>query len=1176
MTFSDVLDRVREKVRTKGRVTYGALKREFALDDDYLADITAELIDAERVARDEDGKVLVWIGAAPAQRLTPVLSPVEGFQVPSSPQSLTPNAQSPAERRQLTVLFCDLVGSTALSELLDPEELREVVQTYHAMCAEAITRYVGYTAQHLGDGLLVYFGYPTAHEDEAARAVRTSLEILAGLQLLNVRMRPALKARLPHPIQVRIGIHTGLVVIGEIGSSEKRELLALGETPNLAARLQGIAEPDTVVISAATQHLILGLFEYQDLGSQFLKGLSTPVAIYRVVGESATQSRFEAAVSAGLTPLVGREEELGILRQRWAQAKEGAGQVVLLSGEPGIGKSRLVQELKELVSTEGATRIEFRCSPYHQNSALSPIIDHLQRLLQFMREDAPETRLEKLQHMLSRYHFPQADTLPLLATLLSLPQPEGMLPLMLSPQKQKQRTQEALVAWLMEDAEKAAVYCAWEDLHWADPSTLELLTLLLEQAPPTKMLTLLTSRPEFTSPWGNRSHFSQITLSRLGPAQVREMVNHVVEQVSRPSTSSGRTESEPGVEGLSVRAESFDQLRTGSVEAQTALPDALIEAVVAKTDGVPLFVEELTKTVVETIGVQPEAPSLQMGVPSTLQDALMARLDRLGPTKELAQLGATLGREFSYELLHAVSNRDEESLQQGLKQLVEAELMYQRGLAPQAHYLFKHALIQDTAYQSLLKSRRQQLHQQIARVLADRFPGTVEAQPELLAHHYTEAGLAQRAIPSWQQAGQRAVSRSANHEAISHFNKGLELLMTLPATPERTQQELSLQMALGAPLTATKGTAAREVGKAYARARELCQQLGETPQLFPVLRGLWLFYIARAEYQTARELAEQCLRLAQSARDPALLLEAQYILGNTLFYFGEFAPAREHFEQSMALYNFGQHRSHAFLYGQDTGMVCLARLAWTIFFLGYPDQALKLSYQAVTLAKELSHPHSQAYARGSAATFHQLRREEQAAQEQAEAAMTLSTDQGFALWVAWGTMLWGWALAKQERGEEGTSQIRQGMAAFRATGAEVARPYLPALLAEAYERTGHVEEGLSSLAEALAAGDNSGERWYEAELYRLKGQLTLQSQVTSHKSKVEEAEACFLKAIEIAQKQQAKSLELRAAVSLARLWRKQDKKAEAYELLSNVYNWFTEGFDTKDLQEAKVLLEELV
>ena len=560
---------------------------------------------------------------------------------------------------------------------------------------------------------------------------------------------------------------------------------------------------------------------------------------------------------------------------------------------------------------EGTTRIEFRCSPYHQNSAFYPIIDHLQRLLQFQREDTPQSKVTKLQQVLTAYRFPQADTLPLLAALLSLPHPEGMPPLTLSPQKQKQKTQEALVAWLMEDATRAAVYCAWEDLHWADPSTLEFLTLFLEQLPTARVFSILTFRPEFTPPWGAHSYLSQLTLSRLRRPPWKRWSSNV---------TSGK-----------------------------ALPVDVVQQIVAKTDGVPLFVEELTKTVVES-GLLREAdghyelrsPLPPLAIPSTLQDSLMARLDRLAPVKELAQLGATLGREFSYDLLHAVSPLDESSLQQGLRQLVEVELLYQRGLPPQATYLFKHALIQDTAYQSLLKSKRQQYHQQIAQVLEARFSDIKETQPELLAHHYTEAGLIEQAIPYWQQAGQRASQRSAHVEAISHLTKGLELLKTLPDTPERAQQELTLQIALGAPLQATKGFGAPEVERVYARARELCQQVGETPQLFPVLCGLWLFYTARAESQTARELGEQLLSLAQSVQDSALLLQAHHALWTTSFFLGEFALAREHAEQGMTLYDLQQHRSHAFLYGgHDPGVCGRGFEAWASWHLGYPDQALK-------------------------------------------------------------------------------------------------------------------------------------------------------------------------------------------------------------------------------------------
>ena len=560
----------------------------------------------------------------------------------------------------------------------------------------------------------------------------------------------------------------------------------------------------------------------------------------------------------------------------------------------------------------------------------------------------------------------------------------------------------------------------------------------------------------------------------------------------------------------------------------------------------------------------------------------MARLDRLGPAKEIAQLGAALGREFSYEVLHVVSPLDEASLQQRLWQLVEAELLYQRGLPSQATYLFKHALIQEAAYQSLLKSTRLQYHRQIAQVLEERFPETKETQPELLAHHYTAASLIAQAIPYWQRAGQRATRRSANVEAISHLTKGLELLKTLPDTPEHTQQELTLQLALGGPLMATKGLAAPEVGKAYDRARELCQQAGETPQLVPVLVGLGIFYRQRGEFQTARELGELCLALAQREAEPALLLQAHGALGVPLFYLGELAAARAHLEQGSALYNPQQHRSLAFRYGLDPGVNCLI-VAWPLWLLGYPDQALKKSHEALNLAQELSHPYSLAYALQNATRLHRFRGEAQAAQERAEALLALSSDQAFTQWVACGTMMRGWALAEQGQGKEGIVQIRQGLAAYRATGAELWRSRHLALLAEAYGKAGQAEEGLTALAEALDAVDRTGERMYEAELYRLKGELSLKSRQVKDKSKTsqgkseveQEAEECFWKAVEIAQKQQAKSLELRAVMSLARLWQQQNKKDEARQMLAEIYGWFTEGFDTKDLQEAKALLEEL-
>jgi predicted ATPase len=616
---------------------------------------------------------------------------------------------------------------------------------------------------------------------------------------------------------------------------------------------------------------------------------------------------------------------------------------------------------------------------------------------------------------------------------------------------------------------------------------------------------------------------------------------------------------------------------THGVAHGKALPPEVVEQVVAQTDGVPLFVEELTKMVLESglLQERPEryelaGPLPPLAIPTTLHDSLMARLDRLAMVKGLAQLGAMLGREFSYELLQAVSPWDEGTLHRGLQQLVAVEFLYQQGLPPQATYRFKHALIQDAAYQSLLKSTRQLHHQHIAQVLEVHFPETANTQPELLAHHYTEAALMAQAIPYWQQAGQRAIQRSAHLEAIAHLSKGLEVLRTLSDSPERAQQELDLQIALGQAWMAAKGHGLPEVERAYTRARELCQQVGETPELFPVLWGLWRFYLVRAEYQTARELAEQGLSLAQRVHDPALLLVAHHALGITVYFLGDVTLARVHLEQGMALYDPQQHHHLAFRYGLDIGVWCLSYGAWPLWLLGYPEQALQRNQEALTLARQLAHPLSLAAALGYGAILHYFCRDGQAAQELAESGMGLSSEEGFPQFLALGRITRGWALAMQGQGEEGIAQLHQGMAAIRAAGVELGRPHFLALFAEAYGQVGQTEAGLTALAEALAAVHNTGERWWEAELYRLQGELLLR-----RASLTEEGEACFRQALEMARQQQEKSLELRAATSLSCLWRQQGKRAEAYALLAPIYSWFTEGFDTADLQEAQALLEEL-
>ncbi len=1144
MDFYAVLDQVLEVLQRRGRVSYRALKLQFHLDDEHLEVLKEELLYAHHPVVDEAGRGFVWIGEAgtPSAVDPPALQPATPHAVASGQADQSTSAASSshaphspaAERRQLTVMFCDLVDSTRLSGQLDPEDLREVVRAYQGACAEVIEHVDGHIAQYLGDGLLVYFGYPQAHEDDAQRAVRAGLGIVRATQTLNTHLEQRHGVR----VAVRLGIHTGLVVVGEIGSGSHQENLALGETPNIAAHIQGVAAPDTVVISAATFRLVQGYFISEPLGARSLKGVAAPVPVYRILGESGVQNRLDAVAPTRLTPLVGREKEVALLQRRWEHTKAGMGQVVLLSGEAGIGKSRLVHVLKAHVADELPTRIEWRGSPYHQQSALYPVIDHLHHLLQWHQDDPPHDKLRTLEVTLASSGLGLSEAVPLLAALLSLPLPASYPPLTLTPQRQRQQTLDTLLAWLYAEARRQPVLLIVEDLHWVDPSTLELLSLLIDQGASVRLCLVLTHRPEFHPPWTMVAHLTSLTLSRFAPAQIERLAIHVA--------------------------------------SDKALPPAVLQEVVRKTDGVPLFVEELMKTVLE-LGLLEEqedcytlhGPLPPLAIPSTLHDALLARLDRLAAAKVVAQLGATLGHTFAYDLMHAVAPLDAVTLQEALSQLVEAELVAQRGLPPQATYTFQHALIQDTAYQSLLKSTRQQYHQRIAQVLEARFPETVETQPELLAHHYTEAGLSVQAIRYWQRAGQRATQRSAHVEAIGHLTEGLELLKTLPDTPERAQQELTLQIALGVPLTTTKGYATLEVEKAYTRARELCRQVGETPQLFPVLRGLWRFYIARGKLQTARELGEQLLSLAQSIQDPAFLLPAHLALGETLLWLGELAPARAHLEQGIALYDPQKHRSRTSV--QDPGVVCLSHTAVVLWLLGYPDQTLKENHKALTLAQELSHPHSLAFAQDIAAGLHQWRREGQAAQERAEAAMTLSTKQGFTQWLAMGTILQGWALAEQGQGEEGIAQLQQGLAAWRATGAELGWPWFLAMMAEAYGKGRQTEDGLTVLAEALALVHKTGERFYEAELYRLQGELLRMRALPDE----QQTAACFRQALEIARYQQAKSLELRAAMSLSRLWQRQGKCDAARQVLAEVYGWFTEGFDTADLQEARALLEAL-
>jgi class 3 adenylate cyclase/predicted ATPase len=1146
MGYDAVLEQVIALLQREQRLSYRVLKRRLQLDDDTLEDLKEDLIYAKKLARDEDGHVLVWTGGA-GTPMAPMVTPSQPPQPPANEADQAAHATSPsaeprapeAERRQLTVLFCDLVDSTALASQLDPEEWRDVVRAYQDTSAKVIARYEGHIAQYLGDGLLVYFGYPLAHEDDAQRAVRAGLGMVEAIGQLNVRLAQAQGVSLA----VRLGIHTGLVVVGEVGGGTRQEQLALGETPNVAARLQGVAALNTVVISAATFQLLGGFFACQSLGMPVLKGVAQPLEVYQVRYESTARTRLEAAGHTGLTPLVGREPEVALLRERWAQVKEGLGQVVLLSGEAGIGKSRLVQVLRAQVATEPqAWLTPCQCSPYYQNTALYPLIELLERVvLQFGPEESSDQKRRKLEGFVVQYGLPLAEAVPLFAALLSLPLGTDYAPLTLSPEQQKQLTLHALLTILLRIAAQQPVLFVMEDLHWVDPTTLELLSLLVDQGPTARILALLTFRPDFSPPWTGRSHVTQVTLTRLPRRQAAEM--------------------------------------TGRVAGDKALPAEVVAQVVAKTDGVPLFVEELTKMVLESGLLQERAgryaltgPLPPLAIPTTLHDSLMARLDRLAAVKGLAQLGATLGREFSYALLQAVSPWDEGTLRQGLQQLVTAEFLYQQGLPPQATYRFKHALIQDAAYQSLLKSARQQHHQHIAQVLESRFPETVETQPELLAHHYTEAGLSAQAIPYWQTAGERAAQRSAHQEAVGHLTTGVEVLQTLPDTPERTQQDLRLHVALGVSLMAVKGRAAPEVERVYTRAWTLCQQVGDTPQLFPVLRGLYLYYLNRGPQQRAQELAEQLLHQAERQPEVAPRMLGYYLLGLVLFQRGVLGDAVQHFEQAIAAYNPQEHRQLAHVYGIDLGVITRSLGALVLWLLGYPDRALAQSQEAWALAQEVAHPLSLVLAQVWLACLHQFRQEAQAAHDRAAGSIALAAHQGFsALFVAWATVPLGWALTRQAQWAAGMAKLREGSEAALAAGSEQWRPYYLTLCAEAAGAAGQPDDARRLLTEAQEVMARTDERFYEAELSRLSGVLPLAHSPTAQA----EAEAHMRHALEVARRQEAKSLELRAAMSLSRLWQQQGKRDEARELLTPVYGWFTEGFDTADLQEAKTLLEEL-
>ena len=975
--------------------------------------------------------------------------------------------------------------------------------------------------------MLIYFGYPQAHEDDAERAVRAGLAVIEAVGKLPTR----------EDLSVRLGVATGLAVVGDlIGEGAAQERGVVGETPNLAARLQTLAAPNTLIIAEATRRQIGGLFDLEDLGSQALAGFGEPQRVWRVSGESGEVSRFEA-LRSGETPLIGREEEVELLIPRWQQAKSGEGRVVLISGEPGIGKSRLTAALCEHIGSEPHTRLRYFCSPYHQDSAFYPVIVQLERAAGFARDDGPEAKLDKLATLLG----PAAEIgdISLLVELLSLPGGDRFAPLVeLSPQRKKERTLAALVRQLEGLAPQQPLLMIFEDLHWVDPTSREFLDLVLARIDRLPVLLVATFRPEFQPPWEGQPHVTVITLHRLRRSDCAALVKRLAGNAA-------------------------------------SLPPDVIAEIVERTDGVPLFVEEMTKAVLEAgseCGTQTagSVPAAGLGVPATLQASLMARLDRLGPAaKEIAEIGAAIGREFSYELAASVAELPEERLREALQRLVDAGLIFQRGAPPAAEYVFKHALVQDTAYGTLLRGPRRQLHARIAEALAALSPELMDTQPELFARHYAEARLAEKSVAFWGKAGRRSVALSATAEAAVQLQKALNQLALLPDNRERQRQELEFLSALGAVLTVVKGYAAPETGQAYARARQLWEQLGSPLEFLQVPYGQSLYHAVRGELDLAQRLGEDLQRLSRRRNDSAGLVLGHASSGRTLWFVGRFASSRSHLEAALALYDPISHHSLVHQAGFHPQVVSLAFLESVLFCLGYPEQALAHSNAAIAEARRLAHLPTLAMSLAMGAVPLWLVGDNVALGERAEQLVAVTTEQGFPFWRAWGTVYRGWVKVKNGDVAEGILLLRSGSAAYRATGAEAWMPYFFALLARASEIAGQVEEAVTLLEEALQIVEITGERWFAAELKRHQGQLLLRQ------GQSEAAEELYHKALSIAQEQEAKLWELRAAASLARLRREQGRQVEARDLLAPVYGWFTEGFDTSDLKEAKALLDEL-
>jgi predicted ATPase/class 3 adenylate cyclase len=1106
-----------------GLPQYATVFTENAIDLEILPDVTEADLEKLGVALGHRKRILRAIAALSAGRFTAAAGAL--------PRAVPP---SEAERRQLTVLFCDLVGSTALAVKLDPEDLREVIRGFQDSCAAVITQMGGYIARFMGDGLLAYFGYPQAHEDDAERAVRAGLALAAKVSQLLLPTGDAL--------QVRVGIATGVVIVGDtIGEEPAQEQVVVGETPNLAARLQSVAAPNTTVVAASTLRLLGDIFVCEQLGPLELKGLSESVRAWQVLGERVVESRFAAIHPTNLTRFVGRQNELHRLYGLWKRAKAGNGLVALLCGEAGIGKSRISKTLLARIVDDAHVTIRLQCSPYHTNSPFYPIITQHEHAAHFQSLDPPEAKLEKLEALLSEIAPEIVADAPLYAALLSIPTDGRYPPLDLTPRRQKDLTIEALTRQVLTLGRTKPVLFVIEDAHWIDPSTLEATNRFIEAVKTAPVFLLVTFRPEFFAPWLDQPHVTMIHIDRLGRDKASAMIRDLA----------------------------------GGKE----LPPEVLESIINKTDGVPLFVEELTKMVLES-GLLREAgdryiavgPLPHLAIPTTLHDSLMARLDRLSPIKEVAQIGAAIGREFTYRLLAAVAPISGIALQSALEQLTRAGLIFSRGKPPDSTYIFKHALLQDAAYASLLRGRRQQLHRRIADALEDQFGELAEAQPQLMAHHLAQAGFTERAINYLQKAGQRANESSANAEAIGHLKLALEFLKSLPEGPEHKPKALELQVMLAQAMIAGRGYAASETREVLLQAKALTDDCTEVSQKFAILYGIWASYYVAGEVAMQHRAAAEFLAEAERHEETASVCLSHRTLGTTYVQMGEFSAGRQHLERARELYDPEHHSQSKHLYGQDIGATALSYLCWALWHLGYVDQAAAIAAEATKRAEALSHPFTLVYtichARGMMDIFSRC---PQDTPSYANTVISICTEHDFPFWAAGGRILDGWAMACQGEADEGIEKLDEGLAAWRKTGARLWLPIFLALKAEAHAKVGRSDTALNIIEEALAISDETGERWALAEVLRIKASL-LQA---AGRAAADEIEKLLLESLKTGQHQQALSWQLRTACDLSRLWQEQGRNDEALTLLQSIYNKFTEGFGTPDLIQAEALLKDL-